>query len=238
MRLEECYKGDFRRVDHKQNILEINYVIYLKKDGKIAESPYIRTFLDVQQIHRFDFVNVKMWETPTEELMGLGLTGLLPLLPLTKEGGKREVIEEVVTEILQVEDKAIQKNLLTITFTLSSLALNIQDDKTWLVRRFRMFQDLIRDTEIYQYIMHEGLEQGIEKGREQGREQERQEVLQSLRQTLIAFVQARSAELVPLAQKKAEKIDSIQMLNALLLNVGNTQSAEDVRHYLEEVKDK
>ncbi len=201
-------------------------MIYLKKDRKIAESPYIRTFLDVQQIHRFDFVNVKLWEIPTEELMGLGLIGLLPLLPLTKEGGKREIIEEVVTELLQVEDKAIQKNLLTITFTLSSLALDIQDDKTWLLRRFRMFQDIIRDTEIYQYIMHEGIEK------------ERQEVLQSQRQTLIAFVQARSAELVPLAQKKAENIDSIQMLNALLLSVGNTQSAEDVRCYLEEVKDK
>ena len=226
----------------KYSCTVISFVIYLKKDGKIAESPYIRDLPDGQEIHRFNFSNIKLWETPTEELMGLGLTGLLPLLPLTKEGGKREIIEEVVTNLLQVEDKGLQKNLLTITFTLSSLALDVQDDKTWLLRRFRMFQDIIRDTEIYQYIMHEGLEQGIEQGLEQGieqgRKQERQKELQRLRQMLIAFVQARSTELVSLAQRKAEEITSIEVLNELALQVGLAQSAEEVRRYLEEAKAK
>ena len=212
----------------------ISFVIYLKEDGKIAESPLLRALPAGQQIHRFDFFNIKLWETSTEELMETGLVGLLPLLPLTKEGGKREVIEEVVTKLLQVEDKGIQKNLLTITFTLSSLALDVQEDKTWLLRRFRMFQDIIRDTEIYQYIMHEGLEQGIE----QGREQERQEALLRQRQILIAFVQARYTELVPLATAQAEQINNIDVLNKLTLNVGLAQNLEEVRHYLQEASSK
>ncbi len=162
--------------------------------------------------------------------LGTGLIGLLPLLPLTKEGDKREVVEEVVTKLLQVEDKETQRNLLTITFTLSSLALDMQEDKTWLLRRFRMFQDIIRDTEIYQYIKQEG--------REEEKEQARQQELQHLRQMLMAFVQARSTELIPLAQKKAEEITSIETLNELTLNVGLAQSAEDIRRYLEEAKDK
>ncbi len=183
---------------------------------------------------------------------------MLPLLPLTKEGDKREVVEEVVTKLLQVEDKEIQRNLLTITFTLSSLALDVQEDKTWLLRRFRMFQDIIRDTEIYQYIMHEGLEQGLEQGikqgleqgleqgreqgleqgREQGIKQEKQEAIQGLRQILIAFVQARYIELVPFATAQAEQINNVDLLNKLILNVGLAQSAEDIRRYLEEAKDK
>ncbi len=210
----------------KYSCTVISFVIYLKEDGKVAESPYIRDLPDGQEIHRFNFSNIKLWETPTEELMGLGLTGLLPMLPLTKEGGKREIIEDVVKSLLQVEDRGIQKNLLTITFTLSSLALDIQDDKAWLVRRFRMFQDIIRDTEIYQYIMHEGVEQ------------ERQQELKRLRQMLMAFVQAHYTELIPLAERKAEEINSVEVLNELALNVGLARSKEDVRRYLEEVKDK
>ena len=98
-----------------------------------------------------------------------------------------------------------------------------------------MFPDFIRETEIYQYILQEGREQGIE---QQGRKQGRQEELQRQRQLLIAFVQARATELVPLARRKAEAINSIETLNELTLNVGLAKSAEDVQRYLEEVKDK
>lgn len=109
-----------------------------------------------------------------------------------------------------------------------------------------MFPDFIRETEIYQYILQEGrelgieqgLEQAFEQGHKQGREQVRQEELQSQRQSIIAFVQARAAELIPLAQRKAEEINNIETLNELILNVFLAQSAEDIRRYLEEVKDK
>ncbi len=211
----------------KYSCTVISFVIYLKKDGKIAESPLIRALSEDQQIHRFDFFNIKLWETSTEELMETGLVDLLPLLPLTKEGGKREVIEEVVTKLLQVEDKGIQKNLLTITFTLSSLALDAQEDKTWLFRRFRMFQDIIRDTEIYQYIMQEGIER------------ERQEALMRQRQVLIAFVQAHYAELVPFAMAQVEQINNVDVLNKLTLDVvGLAQNLEEVRRYLQEASSK
>ena len=213
-------------ISRKYSCTAISFVIYLKEDGKIAESPLIRAVSGGPQIHRFDFFNIKLWETSTEELMETGLVGLLPLLPLTKEGGKREVIEEVVTKLLQVEDKGIQKNLLTITFTLSSLAFDVQEDKTWLLRRFKLLQDIIRDTEIYQYIMQEGIEQ------------ERQKELQRQRQVLVAFVQARYTELVPFATAQAEQINNIDVLNTLTLNVGLAQNLEEVRRYLQEAKDK
>ncbi len=224
----------------------ISFVIYLKEDRKVAEPPLLRVLPDGQEIHRFNFFNIKLWELSTKELMEAGLIGLLPLLPLTREGSKREVIEEVVTKLLQVEDKLLQKDMLTIAFTLSSLALDVQEDKEWLFRRFKMLQDIIRDTEIYQYIMQEGIEkgreQGIEKGREQGiekgREQERQKELERLRQMLIAFVQARYTELVPFATAQAEQINNVEALNELTLNVGLAQNLEEVRSYLQEANSK
>ena len=93
-----------------------------------------------------------------------------------------------------------------------------------------MFPDFIRETEIYQYILQEGREKGLELVR--------QEELKRLRQMLIALVQGRSTELVPLAQKRADQIEGIETLYALVLKVGTTQNAEDVRRYLEEVENK
>ncbi|GAC1459579.1 MAG: hypothetical protein PVSMB2_17990 [Ktedonobacteraceae bacterium] len=62
--------------------------------------------------------------------------------------------------------------------------------------------------------------------------------LQRLRQMLITFVQARSTELIRLAQRKSEEINSIKTLNELALNVGPAHSAEEVRCYPKEAKDK
>jgi len=208
----------------KYSCTVISFVIYLKVDGKIAESPYIRDLLGSQQIHRFDFFNVKLWETSTEELMDIGLVGLLPLLPLTKEGGKREVIEEVVTKLLQVEDKGIQKNLLTITFTLSSLALDVQEDKTWLLRRFKLLQDIIRDTEIYQYIMQEGREEDMEKERQR----ELQGVRQMLLQMLLARVKERFTVLTPLAQQITKVTVRNESMHDLALTEDFAEVADDL----------
>lgn len=61
----------------------ISYIIYLKKDGAVAESPFIREHPDGSEIHRFYFTNVKLWEIPTEILKQVGLVALLLLVPLT-----------------------------------------------------------------------------------------------------------------------------------------------------------
>ena len=104
----------YRDVDMSERVWEYNvsatckyhqtvssFVLYLRRDGIIAESPYIRRRLDGQEVHRFHFVNVKLWEVPTEELRALGLVGLLPLLPLTREGANPEVVEEIIEKLDQ-----------------------------------------------------------------------------------------------------------------------------------------
>jgi predicted transposase YdaD len=44
-----------------------------------------------------------------------------------------------------------------------------------------MYQDILRDSEIYQIIMQEGVEKGVEKGHQQE--------LQDLRQILLGFIE-------------------------------------------------
>lgn len=46
-----------------------SYVIYLRKAGKIAESPLVRTFPNGEEIHRFFYRVVKLWEIPAEVLL-------------------------------------------------------------------------------------------------------------------------------------------------------------------------
>ena len=47
----------------------------------------------------FHFIVIKLWEITAEELIQTNLIGLLPLVPLTKDGAQYEVIDEVTTNL-------------------------------------------------------------------------------------------------------------------------------------------
>ncbi len=83
-----------------------------------------------------------------------------------------------------------------------------------------MYQDIIRDSEIYQIIIQEGVEKG------------HQQELQDLRQILLGFIQARFQELVPIATKQIDNITDTEILKQLTLNVGLAQTLEEARQLL------
>ncbi len=43
-----------------------SYVIYLRKAREVAISPLVRTFPDGEEVHRFFFRVIKLWEVPAE----------------------------------------------------------------------------------------------------------------------------------------------------------------------------
>jgi predicted transposase YdaD len=96
-----------------------------------------------------------------------------------------------------------------------------------------MYRDILRESEIYQIIVQEGVEKGIEKGIEKGVKKGHQQELQDLRQILIGFVQARFEELVPLATKQTAGIADTEKLKNLTLKVGLAQSLEEARQLLQ-----
>jgi predicted transposase YdaD len=87
-----------------------------------------------------------------------------------------------------------------------------------------MFQDILRDTPIYQLIKQEGVQEGIQEGQQQE--------LQDLRQILLGFIQARFSELVSLANKQISDIADTEILKDLTLKVGLAQTEKEVRQYL------
>ncbi|HLL80281.1 MAG TPA: hypothetical protein VKT25_12315, partial [Ktedonobacteraceae bacterium] len=105
-------------------------VIYLKK-GTTLDQPYMLRALSIGwNIHRFDFSIVRLWEVPTEELWEKGLQGLYPLLVLTREGARREVVEGVISELVP-SPAANAADLLALTFGLASLTFEKEDDQHW-----------------------------------------------------------------------------------------------------------
>ncbi|HVB60473.1 MAG TPA: hypothetical protein VNE61_04690, partial [Ktedonobacteraceae bacterium] len=61
-------------------------VIYLRKERKILESPYIRKSPDGELLHVFFYQIIKLWELPTGLFFQPGMEGLLPLVTLMRDG--------------------------------------------------------------------------------------------------------------------------------------------------------
>ncbi len=92
-------------------------VLYLVPDGDIVESPYEQKLPDGEVVHVFYFKNIKLWEIPVEVLTQSGLEGMLPLLPLAKDGARREVVEDMITGL----KKSGKEDLLPLGYAFSAL---------------------------------------------------------------------------------------------------------------------
>src|SRR2546421_2827225 len=209
-------------------------VIYLKNDGKVAKAPLIRELPNGRVVHRFDFEVIRLWEISAKELKQKGLVGLLPLLPLTKGGAQREVIEEAIVELMPAGEEP-KSELLTLMYGLASLAFEDETDQEWLIRRFTKMYDILRETRAYQEMTKESREEGRQEGLEEGLEEGRQEgKLEALRQTLLTIAQERfhNAKMTRLTKGQAAIINDPDVLQGLILKVSLAQTLEEAQQYL------
>ena len=201
----------------KYKLPVLSFVFYLKKERKPATSPYTWELRDGKVIHRFHFTVVKLWEVRAEILKQTGLVGLLPLLPLTQDGKKLELVDEVIATLEANSDESTSE-LLALTYILASFVFTSENERQKLIRRFTMLRDVIRGSWAYQEIKMEGMEEGLEKGLEKG--------LQELRQTLLEIVRGHYPALEPLAKKTAKAVSEPATLRHLIVQVSMVQSEE------------
>ena len=194
--------------------------IYLKKDGTVANAPLMREMPNGRVIHRFDFDVMKLWEIPVEELKQKGLLGLLPLLPLTRGGAKREVIEEAIGELMPPGEEP-KAELLALTYGIASLALENGADQEWLIRRFSTMFDMLRETRAYQEL--------IQEGRKEGREEGKREALQ---ETTLNIVKERFPKLIRVAKKQVAAIDDPEVFQQLILKLIGARTMNEAKQYL------
>lgn len=211
-------------IKHKLPI--ISYVLYLKYEGQIAQSPYEIWASEDEMIHRFRYYPVELYNIPTEELRAYGGIGGLALLPLTREGAQQEVIETIIQDVQeQVVVADDQHDLLSIVFSFASLAFEREEDQNWLARRFHMLDDILNETPFVKHLEARGEERGEKHGREEG-----------FKQSLLTVVSARFPELLALAQKQTEHLTDTDCLNLLIVQISVAQTADDARQRLLEVQ--
>ena len=166
---------------------------------------------------------IKLWEVPTATLQRTDLPGLLPLLPLTREGKQRETIETMISGLCPAGE-APKRELLSIAYGLASLAFEGDKEREWLKRRFLMIDDLLNESWVFQEWRQQALEEGMQR--------ERKEEIQRQREMLLAFVQARFPALEQLAEERGNALNDLEQLQALILNVGLAPSEQEAKMFL------
>jgi predicted transposase YdaD len=190
-------------------------VVYLKNHGDVPKSPFIRELPTGEEVVRFHYRSIELGKLASEELVQTGLVGLLPLLPLTKDGARREVVEQMIAGLVSAE----KTESLWIGYALASKVL--KDDLNWLRRRFAVLEDILRDTPVYQEVLAEGLEKGIKEGK-----------LEAQRQTLLDVVQERFPGIADLAKQQADAIADSEVLRHLIVKMSIVQTSKEAEQYL------
>src|SRR5690242_12362837 len=128
--------------DYLTKLPVISIVIYLARRGTIVEPPYIRRSPDNAIVQLLNYQNIKLWEVPTDKLKRPGLEVLLPLLPLTKNGKRHEVVREVIESLRA----ANRPDLLSISYTLAANVFRGQKDRLWLKEVYKPMRDFMEDS--------------------------------------------------------------------------------------------
>lgn len=202
----------------------LSFVIYLLRDGEVPPSPLVYTLPTNQEVLRFHFVNIEVSKLVPEDILNLNELNLLPLVPLTRGGTERKVVEQTITTL---EQHSELPDLSLIAFTLASLAMRWEKnpDLDWLIRRFRKMHDLLKDSPIFQLIEQEGMEKGREEGLERGQ-------LKALHTGIVNVIAAHYPELTRLAESQVTAIDDIERLQKLLVDVTMPYNAQEMRTLL------
>ena len=128
-------------------------------------------------------------------------------------------------------------------------------EREWFRKRFDMFQDILKESWVYQEIGQEfleqgyekglekglkkGLEQGLELGREQGlglgREQEQQKRVQGLRLVLMGLVETHFPEITRQAQQYIDTINDPEDLQTIILKISTARRLEEAKGIFPEV---
>jgi len=228
-----------------------SYVICLLEDADVVDPPFTRRFLNGEEVHRFNYRVIRLWHIPAERLLHLGWTGLLPLVSLTNGGKQPEMVREMIERLVE----ANEWDLLTIARLIGGLAFKKEPEREWFRKRFDMFQDILKESWVYQEIgqefleqgyekglekgLEQGLEKGLEKGLEQGlelgREQERQRSVQGLRQILMSLVETHFPEITRQAKQQIETMDDPVALQTVFLNLLAARKLEEAQDIFPEV---
>jgi len=210
----------------------LSCVIYLLKDGTIKTSPLVQMLPNGQKVLEFHFLSIELGELSVEDILQSKQGSLLPLLPLTHNGARPEIVTGMFNAIEELGDSYTTKKeeLKFIGYALASLVFKRKKsiaEQDWLVRSFREMHDILRDTPIYQLVLQEGRQEGREEGS-----------LATARKMAITAVQVRFPQLLTLAQEQVKRVDDVNTLDDLHIEIIRAQTDEEAKRALLELTKK
>jgi predicted transposase/invertase (TIGR01784 family) len=132
-------------------------VIYLNP----SQSPLVRetTFNIGSLNHQFEII--RLWEQPTAIFQKY--QGLLPFATLSKTSDPEDTLRQVAKQIENIQDKQVQSNVAASTAIISGISLSKE-----IIKRL-LRSDIMKESVIYQEILHEGLAEGEARGLAEGK---------------------------------------------------------------------
>jgi hypothetical protein len=218
--MDERLLGYNRKIKKKHGKTPLPCALFLAPRGEVMTTPIVEYVAGELILHFAPRVqNVSEWQT--QALLDSPQIGLLPLLPLTKDGRRIDLVDGMLGRLEREGDRL----LLDIGAVLAEYAFELyRGDLNWLYRRIGMIRD-IEDLPLLKGMLEKGRKQGLEEGRKQRLEQE----LASLRQTTVALTQVRFPALAALAKEQAAQIKDPALLQDLIVKVGGSAAEEEAR---------
>jgi len=201
-------------------------VIYLMSNEKIDRPPLSWPMPGEhnREMLRFHYGNTAMWKKSPDDLLRLGHMELLTMLPLTRGGMERDVVEMMFTHLMGEQ----YRHLATIGFLFAALAFRHSkrySDQEWLERRYNHMHDILRESPAYQWILDEGREEGRAEGLLQGSQQGSQ-------QAAITIVVTRFADLEEVARTRITAVGNLERLQHLIVDLLISHSRDEMERVL------
>lgn len=223
----EFQSDDDKKIEHRlaeYNMLAtitydkpvLSFLILLRPMPNIPESPLIKSVFDIFESWRFNYVVIRLWEISAEELMSLGLLGLLPLVPLTQGGTRPEILSEVASTLFEAKER----DLLALTKMVTGLVLKREPEKAAIERIFEMYREILEDSWVYQEVKQQALAAGK---------------AESGQRILLAIIQRRFPDILGEASQLIVGITDAKVLEELAVTVSVAQTPQEVIHALNAV---
>ena len=201
------------------------FVIYLRKDGEVPQSPLIRRLRNGEEYQRFYYTVVELANISARQFLQMGLHGLYPLILLAKGGTEPEVVREMMTDLTE----ARELELLALAYTFGGLVPGSEAYEAWFKRSFAMLDDILEESWTYQEIVKKGLEKGRRLGFEEGLEEGRQQLIRELRDTIIGLISMRFPTLLAFAESEVETIKNTDALHTLKSQLFSIQTTDEAK---------
>ncbi|NEO73744.1 Rpn family recombination-promoting nuclease/putative transposase [Moorena sp. SIO3H5] len=189
-------------------------VIFLK--STTSDLVFTNEFRDTNTWHSYRVI--RLWEQ--DPLPLLANRALLPLATLARSNNPNQLLQQVVAEVDNIEEKPLRGNLAACVDVLAGLRFEKE-----LVRRL-LREEVMEESVTYQDIIQKGVQKGLQQGLDRGKQEEA--LLLVIRQLTL-----RLGLIDPVLQQQIEGL-SITRLEELSEALLNFETVTDLGVWLEQ----